>query len=344
MGHARACLARFHCRRPECAFPRPWRGSRRRDQGYEFRQDLGLAASRKAAARLRAPSPHWASLSFRRLAGLGQFRDPHEDGARNDQSPARSRLRLRSAAHFRSFRSGPELLLSAGRSGRLAREHQLRRSGLPLAERRVPHPALAARDRTRHVSPPHSTRSPGALMLDATPLGRLYASRRSGALAREDSVLVQQQQLLTLIGKAADTRFGRDHGFGAIKTVDDFQRRTPLRKYETMWGEYWKPTFPQLIDCSWPGKIPYFALSSGTTSGTTKYIPCSREMIRANRRAALNVLVHHLANRPQSRVLGGANFMLGGSTDLNRLADGVFAGDLSGIAAASAPSLARRRI
>ncbi len=67
-------------------------------------------------------------------------------------------------------------------------------------------------------------------------------------------------------------------------------------------------------------------------------------MIRANRRAALNVLVHHLANRPQSRVLGGANFMLGGSTDLNRLADGVFAGDLSGIAAASAPSWARRRI
>jgi hypothetical protein len=182
------------------------------------------------------------------------------------------------------------------------------------------------------------------MMLDGTPLGRLYASRRLGALAREDAVLVQQRQLSTLIKRAADTRFGREHGFGGIQTVDEFQRRVPLRKYEAMWNEYWKPSFPTLVDCSWPGKLPYFALSSGTTSGTTKYIPCSREMIRANGRAALDILVHHLANSPESRVLGGASFVLGGSTDLSRLAGGVQAGDLSGIAAASAPSWARGRI
>jgi hypothetical protein len=181
-------------------------------------------------------------------------------------------------------------------------------------------------------------------MLDGTPLGRIYAGRRLVKLAREDSVAVQHQQLLSLIGKAAHTRFGREHGFESIRTVDEFQRRVPLRRYEAMWEQYWKPSFPELIDCSWPGKIPYFALSSGTTSGTTKYIPCSREMIRSNRRAALDAVVHHLANRPQSRILGGVNFMLGGSTDLTPLADGVEAGDLSGIAAASAPSWARGRI
>jgi hypothetical protein len=181
-------------------------------------------------------------------------------------------------------------------------------------------------------------------MLDGTPVGRIYARQRLATLAREDSVLAQQQQLLSLVGKAAHTRFGREHGFDTIRTVDEFQRRVPLRRYEAMWERYWKPPFPDLVDCSWPGKIPYFALSSGTTSGTTKYIPCSQEMVRSNRRAALDVVVHHLANRPQSRVLGGVNFMLGGSTDLTRLAEGVEAGDLSGIAAASAPSWARGRM
>ena len=101
------------------------------------------------------------------------------------------------------------------------------------------------------------------------------------------------------------------------------------------------PASPALIDCSWPGTIPFFALTSGTTSGTTKYIPCSAAMNRSNARAALDILVHHLANRPGSRVLGGKTFMLGGSTDLAELAPGILAGDLSGIAAHQTPWWAR---
>src|SRR5882724_7247258 len=103
-------------------------------------------------------------------------------------------------------------------------------------------------------------------MLDATPLARLYASRRSAALASQDSVSEQRRQLLNLLRKAAETRFGRDYGFHRIGSVEEFQARVPLRKYEAMWDEYWKPSFPQLTDCSWPGKMRYFALSSGTTS------------------------------------------------------------------------------
>ena len=43
-----------------------------------------------------------------------------------------------------------------------------------------------------------------------------------------------------------------------------------------MWGSYWQEEFPRLTGCTWPGTIPFFALSSGTTSGTTKYIPVLR--------------------------------------------------------------------
>ena len=66
-------------------------------------------------------------------------------------------------------------------------------------------------------------------------------------------------------------------------------------------------------------------------------------MHRSNVRAGADLMTHHLANRPQSRVLAGRVFMLGGSTGLVRQAPGVFSGDISGIEAAAMPGWARLR-
>jgi len=178
-------------------------------------------------------------------------------------------------------------------------------------------------------------------VIDGTPFLKLHARRRGAVLRHQDPKAEQQRQLMKLVRHAENTRFGRDHSFAKITSIAEFQARVPLSRYEEMWRDYWQPAFPRLVDGTWPGAIPYFALSSGTTSGTTKYIPCSREMNHANDRAALDVLAHHIANRPQSRVLGGKSFMLGGSTELTELAPGIHAGDLSGIAAARLPFWAR---
>lgn len=178
-------------------------------------------------------------------------------------------------------------------------------------------------------------------MIDATPLLRVYATRRLRSLQAENVCNSQSAQLLSLLRRAADTKFGRDHGFQKIHSVADFQAAVPLRRYEDIWRDYWQPSFPVLKDCTWPGTIRFFALSSGTSAGTSKYIPCSEDINRANSRAALDLLVHHVANRPASHVLGGKIFMLGGSTALTKLAHGIFAGDLSGIAASRMPVWAR---
>lgn len=179
-------------------------------------------------------------------------------------------------------------------------------------------------------------------MIDATPLLRLYAARRLRRL-QADATETQRAQLLRLVRKAEHTLFGTKHGFSRIRSVREFQERVPLRRYEDFWQEYWRPVFPRIQNRTWPGTIPYFARTSGTTSGTTKYIPVSREMIASNRKAVLDIFVHHLANRPHSRVLGGKNFMLGGSTDLVAEAPGVYSGDLSGIGANEVPWWARPR-
>jgi len=178
-------------------------------------------------------------------------------------------------------------------------------------------------------------------MLDATPLLRLYARRRLSRLARLDAAETQRRTLMALLRRARDTRFGRDHGFDAIRSVETYQARVPLRRYEDFWDAYWAPAFPQLGGVAWPDPIPYLAVSSGTSTGRTKYIPVSRDMVRSNTRAGLDLLAHHVARRPRSRVLGGKNFMLGSAIDLKDEGHGVTSGDLTGIARREVPAWGR---
>ena len=180
-------------------------------------------------------------------------------------------------------------------------------------------------------------------MLDATPLLRLRAGQRMDELARQDPVAAQRRVLAWLLHRARDTGFGRVHGFAGIRSVAAYQARVPLRRYEDFWRDYWQPAFPQLRGVTWPGRIPFLALSSGTSGGPTKYIPVSNATQRANRDAALDGLIFHVAQNPGSRILAGRNLLLGGSTSLERLAPHVQAGDLSGIAAARIPLWARSR-
>ncbi len=180
-------------------------------------------------------------------------------------------------------------------------------------------------------------------MYDATWAMRLHARRRLRQLAAMDPQATQRRVLSSLVRRARHTRFGRDHGFSAIRTLDDYRARVPLRDYDGFWEAYWRAAFPRLVDCTWPGLVPWLAVSSGTATGTTKFIPVSRAMHRSNVRAGAELLTFHLANRPQSRVFAGRVFMLGGSTGLVRRARGVSSGDLSGIAAAAMPFWARLR-
>lgn len=178
-------------------------------------------------------------------------------------------------------------------------------------------------------------------MIDFTPLFRLYARRRVKRLAQQDPVAAQEKELLKLVRRAAGTRFGKDHDFTSIKSVADFQARVPLRTYEQMWTEYWQPAFPNLEGVSWPGPVPYLTLSSGTTSGASKYLPLTKEMRRSNVRAALTTLSLHAAANPKSKFFAGTSLMLGGSSDLQEEAPGIYSGDLSGVIAKTMPAWAK---
>ncbi len=81
----------------------------------------------------------------------------------------------------------------------------------------------------------------------------------------------------------------------------------------------------------WPGLVRDFAQTSGTTAGD-KYIPVSRDMLRSNFRASMDIFAQaHRFGCSLPFLTGGRILFLGGSTDLAVNARGVRTGDLSGI-------------
>lgn len=173
-----------------------------------------------------------------------------------------------------------------------------------------------------------------------------YARRRVGQVDRLRVERIQERILARLVARAADTAFGREHRFDCISSVADFQARVPLRDYEAFWDRYWRRPFPHLQGVTWPDPIPYFALSSGTTSGSTKYLPLTRPLLRSNTKGALTTLSWHVAAHPNTPLFTGRLFFLGGSTDLVPLGQHprhgpILGGDLSGIIAVEAPSWMR---
>lgn len=173
--------------------------------------------------------------------------------------------------------------------------------------------------------------------MNFTFLLKAYAKYRNNQLSKINPVQKQEEELLKLINSARKTKFGRDHNFESITSIEDYQSKVPPRKYEDFWKEYWQKEFPKITNCTWPGTIPYFPVTSGTTSGTTKYIPLTKEMEKSNTKAALDILVHHVNNYPNSKLLAGKNFFLGGSTTLIEEEKNIYSGDLSGMVAKNLP-------
>ncbi len=168
-----------------------------------------------------------------------------------------------------------------------------------------------------------------------------WSRRRVSRLAGCDPARVQRRTLLELVKAASHTRFGRDHDFGSIDSIEGFQEAVPVQTYDSFWERYLRPSHPIYNNVGWPGQVPYLALTSGTTQGATKFIPVSRAMLKSNYLASRTMMAYHVANRPDSRLFGGRMFFLGGSTDLQQVGPGVRQGDLSGIVATEMSRLSR---
>ena len=155
-------------------------------------------------------------------------------------------------------------------------------------------------------------------------------------LSRKDARSQQEKVLKKLLTKARFTSFGQQYRFDDILMKQDpvkhFQQWVPVHDYQKIYDEWWIQTLDGVPDVTWPGKIYYYALSSGTSESASKYIPVTKDMLRSNRVNYLRQLLSLISYEklPRNAVTKGF-LMLGGSTDLQKGKAGWYAGDLSGI-------------
>ena len=97
----------------------------------------------------------------------------------------------------------------------------------------------------------------------------------------------QLKVLKKMLRKARFTEFGQTYHFDDILVSKHpgkkFQELVPTYNYNKIYQEWWHKTLEGKSDICWPGKIKYYALSSGTSESASKFIPVTNDLLRGNK-------------------------------------------------------------
>jgi acyl-CoA synthetase (AMP-forming)/AMP-acid ligase II len=148
---------------------------------------------------------------------------------------------------------------------------------------------------------------------------------------------IQTRQLRTLLTLAQRTEVGREARFAKLIERDDqallrdYRKALPLADYEQYRAQLARTRENAEPDVCWPGVVMDWAQTSGTTGGE-KYIPVSKQMMRSNYIAALDIFAHSIRRGlPLKQLFGGKMLFLGGTTQVTTNEHGIRTGDLSGL-------------
>jgi hypothetical protein len=151
----------------------------------------------------------------------------------------------------------------------------------------------------------------------------------------------QERALRALVRRARHTAWGREHGYGDIRGIADYQGRVPVTSYLDLRRQVERAIGGER-DVLWPGRPTAYCKTSGTTAGD-KYIPVTREAFRAHRQGGLDTLLVALRRVGHPESLDGPMLFLGGTTRTEALGCHAEVGDLSGLAVRRLPVWIRNR-
>ncbi len=149
----------------------------------------------------------------------------------------------------------------------------------------------------------------------------------------------QQKVLQTILKTCSQCAYAKTHHIS--NQPKDFFSNAPLVEYEDI-----APLIDRMMlgeaDILLPGTVKWFAKSSGTSNGRSKYIPVSdRYLINGHYKGSWdNVTIIYNAN-PDSRIFAQKNLLMGGSISPWPRNENIIVGDISGIIINSMPTVGR---
>lgn len=156
---------------------------------------------------------------------------------------------------------------------------------------------------------------------------------------------LQKKELKELLIAASQTEFGKHYNFynilRAFRTsprdfYEQFKSQIPIHTYNMIYNDWWRHCLEGGRNICWPGQVKYFALSSGTSESSSKYIPVTKDMTKAIQKTSIRQILTLSKYDLPASIFEAGILMLGGSTHLNHRGS-YFEGDLSGIQAARLP-------
>ncbi|HRX63833.1 MAG TPA: GH3 auxin-responsive promoter family protein [Candidatus Absconditabacterales bacterium] len=131
--------------------------------------------------------------------------------------------------------------------------------------------------------------------------------------SKRESLKHQEEFLFDLIRRCKKTVFGEKYGFKNIKSIQDFQELVPIFTYKEF-----QPRIEYMLrgekHISYPGRIPLFAVSSGTTGDKGKYIPLTHEHLRTSQlRGGEKLIARYCKANPKTKLFTGKTVVIGGT-------------------------------
>lgn len=151
----------------------------------------------------------------------------------------------------------------------------------------------------------------------------------------------QEQVLKNLIHSSRKTEWGKRYGYSKISSSAEFAQKVPLTDYEVLksWIERMIAGEKNIL---WPGRVKWFAKSSGTTNDKSKFIPISNESLKkCHYKSSIDVYAHYIKSNPDTKILKGKNLTIGGSHKVSTLSKFTRTGDLSAVMLQNLPYLSK---
>lgn len=152
---------------------------------------------------------------------------------------------------------------------------------------------------------------------------------------------IQRANLKHLLKRASRTEWGRKFGYSSIENYEQYAQAVPVSTYDDLRDDILRMHGGQK-DVLWPGRVKYYAKSSGTTAGRSKFIPVSMEGLRnMHLKGGQDVTRSYLEHNPDSCVASGQSVILSGSFDPEYTTRKSKVGDVSAIMTSRIPAIFR---
>ncbi len=152
---------------------------------------------------------------------------------------------------------------------------------------------------------------------------------------------VQQALLTQLIEATRHTAWGKKYDHRSIQNLPTFMDRIPISQYEDV-QPYIKRMMLGEKDVLWSGQVRWFAKSSGTTDGKSKYIPVTSQSRKyCHIRGTWDTMTLFYRHRSDARQFECKSIVMGGTVERYAPYPKTMIGDVSAIMISHMPFVGR---